>query len=1059
MTRNPSANDILEVDRLADVDRAIVALRESPTRGFDQLIARLAAAVLTYCHGDRETVVSATEVFDALRARESRRFLAICLVRIAGERREVFDNLELRIPSVKLFDEVLAQGVYPTFSISVGAQGHEKIDALSDVVPNAIREATAAVRLLNSQPDFTQARTQLMKTLRSRRVAPFISPFVPRDLMESQLEGLLSAVGDVESAEGERLLIAYESAIAAVADFKAAVTAAKTEYSQAIFAPIGEFASERVQRTYTNSGVGLPAVLTVGLSEKKYPLHVTGAQFDLIVNVVNTGPGVALDTIISAEGDKVIHVTTEPVRLGPLVVRDLQLEFEVHVTEGLQPDQGAVVLLTVTWRDASGEHHRLEEAVELPAQSAAVDWDAARTRDPYALEPVTSEDELVGRESILDSLESMMTGPSLGSAVIRGQKRVGKTSIARALESRLRGRGDGSSVVYLEVGPYGADSISATIAALAPQICRAVKRAVNLADLPVPDFSDGSASPLIEFMEQVADIDPGCRIVLVLDEFDELPPALFGAEDLARSFFNTLRAVSNQAHVGILLIGGEKMEFALSIQGDPLNKFREERVDFVDLENNFGDFARLVRNPARSVLEISDEAVSLIHDETVGHPYFTKMVCASIWQQALASRDAHVTPKEVVEAIERTVASAPVTSFQHFWSDGIHGSAQEQATISLKRRRLFIALAEGLRRSKSASEEEVVKEAERFGMSRVEAVTLLQESVRRDVIVQLGHGYVPRIPLFAHWLVEYGPTKIGAQLGSSDVIDALRAREEDLRVTALEIKGVTPRWGTYQGTSVTPEDVRAWLDQFIGPEAQRSMFKILEGLSFYSGPLISEKFEETYAAITRGTRETNRPLSRGDVIVSYLDGAGKSGPEMAKKFRMVNDIAFDNILEIAEMADAISRMSAKTIIFVDDFVATGESVASGISRLVPSVIEFMRSDGIRTGFACVAAFETGLRRIGDVFKEIGVKARVQAGDTLNDRDRCFHPTSRFFDSDDERVAAEVIATRAGEALDKRQPLGFGNAQAAVVFEGRCPNNTLPILWANQGGWKPLFPRH
>jgi hypothetical protein len=222
--------------------------------------------------------------------------------------------------------------------------------------------------------------------------------------------------------------------------------------------------------------------------------------------------------------------------------------------------------------------------------------------------------------------------------------------------------------------------------------------------------------------------------------------------------------------------------------------------------------------------------------------------------------------------------------------------------------------------------------------------------------------------------------------------------------------------------------------------------------------VIGEKFAETYAAITRGTRERGKTLNRMDVVVSYLDGAGKSGPEMARKFRTTNNIAFDNVLEIAELGDAVARLRPAAIIFVDDFVATGDSVVSGLDRIDPSVVDTMRSGELRTGFACVAGFQAGLENIKSALNSLGVKARVHAGETLTDADRCFHPKSRFFTTETERASAELIAKRAGELLDKRQPLGFEGSQAAVVFEASCPNNTLPILWAKRGNWRPLFPR-
>jgi hypothetical protein len=163
----------------------------------------------------------------------------------------------------------------------------------------------------------------------------------------------------------------------------------------------------------------------------------------------------------------------------------------------------------------------------------------------------------------------MVTAAAVGSLVLRGQKRVGKTSIVRTLESRLAGVPDGPAVAYLEVGPYGGESVGATVAALAPEICRVINGALQPAEaLPIPDFREGSLAPLIGYADQALELSSRNRLLLVLDEFDELPYQLFGPDELARSFFNTLRALTNKSALGIFLIGGEKMEFALALHGD-----------------------------------------------------------------------------------------------------------------------------------------------------------------------------------------------------------------------------------------------------------------------------------------------------------------------------------------------------------------------------------------------------------------------------------------------------------------------------------------------------------
>jgi hypothetical protein len=345
-------------------------------------------------------------------------------------------------------------------------------------------------------------------------------------------------------------------------------------------------------------------------------------------------------------------------------------------------------------------------------------------------------------------------------------------------------------------------------------------------------------------------------------------------------------------------------------------------------------------------------------------------------------------------------------------------------------------------------------------MTRGQTQAHLDEFVRRDVVVATSdHRYTARIPFFGMWLREWGPSKIGAQLGGGEVAEELRKREDALRITATELAELTERWGTYRGVPVTGEDVRAWLDQFVGLEPQRLMFRILEGLTFYNGALINEKLAEAHAGVVRGTRERPGALSRSDVVVSYLDGAGKSGPDMAKRYRMVNDIAYDNVLELAELEQVLESAPPAGVIFVDDFVATGQSIGAGVARLPSGVLEYLRDSRIRTGFACVAGFEQGLKRITAAFKHVGIRARVRAGDLLSERDQCFHEQSRFFSSARERLSAEAVARRIGEELDRRQPAGYGDMQAAVVFESSCPNNSLPILWASSANrWRPLFPR-
>ena len=104
----------------------------------------------------------------------------------------------------------------------------------------------------------------------------------------------------------------------------------------------------------------------------------------------------------------------------------------------------------------------------------------------------------------------------------------------------------------------------------------------------------------------------------------------------------------------------------------------------------------------------------------------------------------------------------------------------------------------------------------------------------------------------------------------------------------------------------------------------------------------------------------------------------------------------------------------------------------------------------------------GVRQgIESVLAETGVRCFV--ADELASGDRAFAPDSDIFSTDGDRLEAESICRAIGEALEPKQPFGFDDCQSLVVFEHRCPNNTLPVFYKEgrsyQGReWVPLFPR-
>lgn len=101
---------------------------------------------------------------------------------------------------------------------------------------------------------------------------------------------------------------------------------------------------------------------------------------------------------------------------------------------------------------------------------------------------------------------------------------MGKTSIAKALANHLAERFASDYVVaFLEAGDYVAESAPTTIQFLGRKLCRSIKLADSrFSELAIPDF-EGALSPIVDFLEDAKALVPACRMLFILDEFDDLP--------------------------------------------------------------------------------------------------------------------------------------------------------------------------------------------------------------------------------------------------------------------------------------------------------------------------------------------------------------------------------------------------------------------------------------------------------------------------------------------------------------------------------------------------------
>ena len=603
------------------------------------------------------------------------------------------------------------------------------------------------------------------------------------------------------------------------------------------------------------------------------------------------------------------------------------------------------------------------------------------------------------------------------------------------------------------------------------RICTSLlQRNPKLTGLATPDFA-GALAPLDDFLTEVFHRDPSLRLVIVLDEFDELPPPLYRRGDVSHAFFMTLRSLSARRPVGFVLVGGEKMAEILGTHGEVLNKFRSLRLDYLDRQSQWADFVELVRKPVGDWAIVADDAVTRLYGVTAGNPFFTKFVCSELVEDMRRRRDAYVTAAEMDRAIATAVDRAAINNFQHFWNDGVAATSDERIEEErASRRRVMLALGEVLRSKDACTVENILKRASRFGLAETEIRRVLGDFEKRKILVQVEEEYSCKVGLFERWLVDEGVNALDLTLVEEESLRIQLKAEERRRVKDREIAALARNWGNYRGRQITDLNVRAWLDQFEATEERRMMFELLRKLQFYSGSRIREKLREGHAFVRRefAGRGVVRRAPEGDarkvtdnILISFYGGDGKRGQTYAKMYADENNIYHERVVSPRALRSKVENLTdVSGVVFVDDFIGTGRTATRSLRETLEPMAEVLARDEVDVFLISVSGFARAAEKVErDVSSVVG-SFRVSVCDPLDDSDRCFSERSTIFPDAGERARAEEVARSYGRKLSGRSPLGLGNCQALVVFESTCPNNSLPIIWAagSESSWEPLFPR-
>ncbi|MBB2157615.1 AAA family ATPase [Gluconacetobacter diazotrophicus] len=975
--------------------------------------------------------------------------------------------------NVVVLVEKALPGLCGLFNLTQKRQTYEKYEVLLGVkswVDERLAPLSVQYTTLHS---LLAARTAILASLSHGKLIEFGGVYRILEVKDA-VESVFSSLDQV-SAISATLASDVETCEHIIATAKKLTTSYPSFVTSEFLEPFLRCSSERLHGFIDSLRGRFTALVVqdwVGTDlPKRYPLLEAGRDLRILVPFNSDGRGAATDVRVSVSSDsQTILFLNETIALGSMSPGKFSVGLDVHV---IDPSHEVSVMLEIEWGEV-GTSRRQNTLLEVRvlAQASEIIWEDYTYADPYGTGPAKG-DEFVGRQEQLQTLVARMLRRQMEPSYITGQKRVGKTSLATAAAEEAQARDPKGKLTWLYIlwGQIAHEDPRISLQQLGEQIEEFIvgEFASNSA-LPKGNY-DGSLSPLIKLSTKAKALDPNRRFVVIIDEFDEMPQDLYLQGNLADTVFGNIRALTNTDNICLLLVGGENMPFVMDRQGQRLNKFSRVNLTYFDRATEWDDYIRLISEPSSGFLNWHDDAIAEVYDLTNGNPYFSKIICSKVFARALRERDADVTREEVRESVNAEISRFDDNLFAHLWQDGIFAPVDEREPIILKRKRVLAALARCARANLPATVANMYVKRNSSEITEVELKSILADFVSREVLSEADGVYHTVLPIFQLWLVDIGLTRLAADALSQELATDAQRVEDEARVLSEELVALTGRWPTYRGRHIGSEEVRAWLNQRSSCRDQRVLFTILKATRFLSEAEVLERIRNarlTVLGLAEAVVRRKATDRRNDIVITYVDGEGKSGQKYASIYAEENFIATTAILPPSSFEEAYQQHVRthgipKVIVIVDDIVGTGRSLAANVKKFHDRHVELLTSDqpAVLT-FALLATIEgqqTMLRELSGLSYD---RLNFRAGEILRESALIFADPKGIFSTVEERDRAKAVATDIGATIYKNEPLGYGGLALAVVFPTTVPNNSLPLLHSRSKGsapqWLPLFER-
>ena len=168
-----------------------------------------------------------------------------------------------------------------------------------------------------------------------------------------------------------------------------------------------------------------------------------------------------------------------------------------------------------------------------------------------------------------------------------------------------------------------------------------------------------------------------------------------------------------------------------------------------------------------------------------------------------------------------------------------------------------------------------------------------------------------------------------------------------------------------------------------------------------------------------------------EAVLYQLKGTSIQHRIKLGKYKVVDDLRTIDISKI-QNREAI-------IVFVDDYIGTGETAKGAIDYLMKSLPQLRECSEDRFCFLTLAAYSRGKTAL----ESLGYNVYVffEHGKGISDY---YEEVERIKNL---QIMSEIESRFSG--LSSKFKLGYGQTEGLICME-RCPNNTFPIYWFKEG---------